>query len=203
MGVMDWLRKAGQKGLTLEQVKREEIRLGIRESQSLAKMEKTEKEREDIFAQGTRIRSPLKRRQLARTYEMKTRQGQMMERELAMMSKELTTLSALRLALERKQMGREGLSRLLMRVDEVQLMGMLEDDKISNEMYLEKLNDVLGVVTDAADSITQEVGTEGNEVMQVWQKMDEGEIESFEAGLKEARSAVNERIGKREAEEES
>ena len=203
MGVLDWLKKTGQKGLTLEQVKREEIRLGIRESQSLGKMEKMEKEREEIFAQGSRIRSPLKRRQLARTYEMKTRQGQMMERELAMISKELTTLSALRLALERKQVGREGLSRLLMRVDEVQLMGMLEDDKISSEMYMEKLNDVLGVVTDAASDITQEVGTEGNEVMQVWQKMDEGEIESYEAGLKEARSAVNERIGKREAEEES
>ncbi|MFN3487348.1 MAG: hypothetical protein ACK44W_17915, partial [Planctomycetota bacterium] len=83
--------------LTLEQVKREEIKLGIRENQTLAKLEKLEREREEIFARGTKIKSPSRRRQLARLYEMKSSGVRMLERELEILSKELATISALKL----------------------------------------------------------------------------------------------------------
>jgi hypothetical protein len=72
-------------------------------------------------------------------------------------------------------------------------MTYLEDDKITQEMYLEKLNNVLSTVTDNASQITETLGKEGNDVMQVWQKMDEGEIDNFEDGLKMADKAVRAR----------
>jgi flagellar biosynthesis GTPase FlhF len=201
MGILEILGLK-KKDLSLDQVKREEIRLGIRENQTLAKLEKVEKEREEIFARGSKIKSPAHRRQLARLYEMKASGVKMMERELAVISKELTTISALKLALERQQHSREGVSRLLHRVDEAELMTYLEDDKISQEMYLEKLNSVLSTVTEGANQITQDLGKEGSEVMQVWQKMDEGEIENFEDGLKLADKAVREREKRAEMEPE-
>ena len=65
MGFFDIvLRK--KKSLTLEDVKREEIRLGIRENQTLAKLERLEKEREEIFSKGSKIKSPSRRRQAPR-----------------------------------------------------------------------------------------------------------------------------------------
>jgi hypothetical protein len=201
MGILDILGLK-KKDLSLDQVKREEIRLGIRENQTLAKLEKVEKEREEIFARGSKIKSPAHRRQLARLYEMKASGVKMMERELALISKELTTISALKLALERQQHSREGVSRLLHRVDEAELMTYLEDDKISQEMYLEKLSSVLSTVTEGANQITHDLGKEGSEVMQVWQKMDEGEIENFEDGLKLADKAVREREKRAEMEPE-
>src|SRR5204862_7353679 len=57
MGLFEFIG-VKKKELTLEQVKREEIKLGIRETQTLAKLEKLEKEREDIFAKGLKIKSP-------------------------------------------------------------------------------------------------------------------------------------------------
>jgi len=201
MGLMEFLG-IKRKDLSLEQVKREEIKLGIRESQTLAKLEKLEKEREDIFSKGMKIKSPPRRRQLARLYEMKSSGVKTMERELSVISKELTTISALKLALERQQMSKDGVSRLLERVDEVKLMTALEDDKITQEMYLEKLNGVLSTVTDSAHQITEDLGKEGSEVMDVWQKMDEGEIDSFEDGLKMADRKVREREKKSEMEAE-
>ncbi len=192
MGLMDILG-VRRKELTLDQVKREEIRLTIRENQTLSKLEKLEKEREDIFAKGMKIKAPSRRRQLARLYEMKSAGIKTLERELAVISKELTTMSALKLALERRQMSRDGLSRLLNRVDEAKLMAYLEDDKITQEMYLEKLNSVLSSVTEGASEITEQLGREGGEVMEVWQKMDEGEIEDFDEGLKLADRRVRER----------
>jgi hypothetical protein len=201
MGLFEFIG-VKKKELTLEQVKREEIKLGIRESQTLAKLEKLEKEREEIFAKGLKIKSPPRRRQLARLYEMKSSGVKMMERELSVMSKEITTISALKLALERRSSSKEGVSRILERVDEAKLMTYLEDDKISQEMYLEKLNGVLSTVTDGANQITEELGKEGSEVMDVWQKMDEGEIESFSDGLKLADKAVREKE-KRDSEMEA
>ena len=192
MGFLDILG-VKKKDLTLDQVRREEIKLGIRESQTLAKLERSEKEREEIFAQGMKQKSPARRRQLARLYEARSSGVKMMERELSVISKELTTISALKLALERQQHSREGVSKLLNRVDEAQLMTYLEDDKITQEMYLEKLNNVLSTVTDNATQITETLGKEGNDVMQVWQKMDEGEIDNFEDGLKLADKAVRAR----------
>ena len=192
MGLFEFIG-VKKKELTLEQVKREEIKLGIRESQTLAKLEKLEKEREDIFAKGMKIKSPPRRRQLARLYELKSSGVKMMERELGVLSKELTTISALKMALERRQSSKDGVSRILERVDEAKLMTYLEDDKISQEMYLEKLNGVLSSVTEGASQITEELGKEGSEVMDVWQKMDEGEIENFSDGLKLADKAVREK----------
>jgi hypothetical protein len=201
MGLFEFIGMK-KKELTLDQVKREEIKLGIRESQTLAKLEKLEKEREEIFAKGLKIKSPPRRRQLARLYEMKSSGVKMMERELGVLSKEITTISALKLALERRQSSKDGVARILERVDEAKLMTYLEDDKISQEMYLEKLNGVLSTVTDGASQITEELGKEGSEVMDVWQKMDEGEIESFSDGLKLADKAVREKE-KRESDMEA
>jgi len=201
MGLFEFIG-VKKKELTLEQVKREEIKLGIRETQTLSKLEKLEKEREDIFAKGLKIKSPPRRRQLARLYEMKSSGVKMMERELGVLSKEITTISALKLALERRQTSKEGVSRILERVDEAKLMTYLEDDKISQEMYLEKLNGVLSTVTDGAHQITEDLGKEGSEVMDVWQKMDEGEIENFTDGLKLADRAVREKE-KRDSEMEA
>jgi hypothetical protein len=191
-----------KKDLTLDQVKREEIKLGIRESQTLAKLEKLEKEREDIFSKGMKIKSPPRRRQLARLYEMKSSGVKTLERELSILSKEITTISAVKLALERRVTGKDGVSRILERVDEARLMTYLEDDKISQEMYLEKLNGVLSTVTDGATQITEDLGKEGSEVMDVWQKMDEGEIENFADGLKLADKAVRQKE-KRDSEMEA
>jgi hypothetical protein len=192
MGFFEFLG-VKKKDLSLDQVKREEIKLGIRESQTLAKLEKLEKEREEIFAKGLKIKSPPRRRQLARLYEMKSSGVKMMERELAVLSKEITTIAALKLALERRNSSKEGVSRILQRVDEAELMTYLEDDKVSQEMYLEKLNGVLATVTEGAGQITEDLGKEGSEVMDVWQKMDEGEIDSFSDGLKLADKAVREK----------
>jgi hypothetical protein len=201
MGLFEFIGMK-KKELTLEQVKREEIKLGIRETQTLAKLEKLEKEREEIFAKGLKIKSPPRRRQLARLYELKSSGVKTMERELSLLSKEITTIAALKLALERRTNNKEGVSRILERVDEAKLMTYLEDDKISQEMYLEKLNGVLSTVTEGANQITEDLGKEGSEVMDVWQKMDEGEIENFSDGLKMADKAVREKE-KRDSEMEA
>jgi len=201
MNILGWFT-GKKKDLSLSDVKREEIRLGIREKQTIAKLERIEKEKEDIFAKGAKIKSPSRRRQLARLFDMKGQGIKMLEHELSVLSKELTTLSALKLALERRDMSRDGTSHLLNRVDEAELMTVLEDDKISQEMYAEKLGEVMGIMDESMKAEVESLGREGDEVMNVWQKMDDGEIEDFNEGLKMADKAVRTKEKKAEMEEE-
>ena len=191
MGLLDWV--ARKQGLTLDGVKRESIRLDIRERQKLAKLENLEREREAIFHRGSKERSPVRRRQMARQYDLRTRGVKQIERELSMISKEITTIGAIQAALERSQVGREGASKLLMKMNESELSTMLEDDKITQEVYMDKLTDVMGVIHEAPEALVHELGNEGSEVMNIWQRMDEGEIEGFEAGMKEARAVARDK----------
>jgi PAS domain S-box-containing protein len=61
---------------------------------------------------------------------------------------------------------------------------LLEDDKVGEELYVQKLDTLLGVVNDPAYE-SQDIGNEGLEVLKTWEQMDEGELE-FDQGLKEA-----------------
>lgn len=203
MGLLDTIFGKAKRELSLHEVKRQEIKLSIRENQTITKLERLEKEREELFAKGAKIKSPSRRRQLARQYDLRSHGLKMLEHDLNLLSKELTTIKALKLALERKEMAKQGLNSILNRVDESELMGMLENDKISQELYAEKLTEVLNVVRDGDSREWEDLGKEGSEVMNIWQKMDEGEIEDFDKAIKMADQAVRERTKKeREAETE-
>ncbi|MBI2931557.1 MAG: hypothetical protein HYY16_07880 [Planctomycetes bacterium] len=192
MDILKWFG-ARKRELSLTEVKREEIKLGIREKQTISKLERLEKEKEDIFSKGAKIKSPSRRRQLARLFDMKSQGVKMLEHELSVLSKELTTLAALKLALERRQMSHEGTSHLLNRVNEVELMTVLEDDKISQEMYAEKLGEVMGILDEGIKTQIESLGHEGDEVVKVWQKLDDGEIEDVQEAIKLADQAVREK----------
>lgn len=190
MGILSWLKSKKPKELSLENLRREEIRLTVKENQALSKLEKLEKGKEDIFTMGMKIKSPARRRQLARLYEAKSKSIGLLERELSIVSKELTALSAIRIATERKQIRKEGFARLLEKANLEELARLLEDDSVTTEMYMEKLNSMLSIATEDAEAIIQEVGSEGAEVLKVWEKLDEGEIASVEDAMRKAEDAI-------------
>ena len=108
--------------------------------------------------------------------------------------KELMTLNRLRSIIERQRtIGGKNLLEHLSDQDLGKIIGLLEDDRVSEEIYVQKLDMMLGVVTDPA-SESADVGSEGQEVLKTWEQMDEGELD-FDEGLKEASEASKERGG--------
>jgi hypothetical protein len=180
--------KGGQKGLSdlgLEEIRVEEKRLEIRENQHLRQIEKFDKLREEVFHQGAKNKSPARRRIYARRFGDYSTRISMVERELTRVVKELMTLTRVRGILERQR--QVPVANVLGRMKEedlLKLSTLLEDDKISEEVYMQKLDTLLGVVNDPAYD-SQDIGNEGLEVLKTWEQMDEGEME-FGEGLKEA-----------------
>ena len=181
-------RKKRLSKLTLKDIRYEEKRLEIRENQMIAKMDKVEKEREEMFHQGAKTRSASRRRIYARRFSHLSQRSTMTERELMRVAKELLTVGRLRSILERKAgVGGTSVLEKISDDDMVKLSSMLEDDRISEEMYVQKLDVTLGVISDPAYE-TAEIGEEGMEVLKTWERMDEGEID-FDDALKQAAEA--------------
>jgi hypothetical protein len=177
--------------LTLKEIRYEEKRLEIRENQLASSLEASEKERDEIFHQGAKTRSPSRRRIYARRFSQLSQRSLQTERELMRVGKELLTVGRLRAILERKDGPGGGVLEKLREEDMVKLASLLEDDRITEEIYLQKLDATLGVVNDPAYAST-EIGQEGLEVLKTWEQMDEGELE-FDQGLK--RASESERSG--------
>jgi len=188
MSILGNIFTKGKKGLTdlgLEEIRVEEKRLEIRENQHLRQIDKYDKLREEVFHQGAKNKSPARRRIYARRFGDYSQRISMIERELTRVVKELMTLTRVRGILERqRQIPVQNVLQRLKEDDLLKLSTLLEDDKISEEVYLQKLDTLLGVVNDPAYE-SADIGNEGMEVLKTWEQMDEGELE-FGEGLKEA-----------------
>ena len=177
--------RKGLAGMSLEAIRVEEKRLEIRENQHLHQIEKYDKLREEVFHQGAKTKSPARRRIYARRFGEFSQRIGMIERELTRVVKELMTMNRVRALLERqRQVPVQNVLQNLSEEDMIKLTTLLEDDKVGEELYLQKLDALLGVVNDPAYE-SQEIGNEGLEVLKTWEQMDEGDLE-FNEGLKEA-----------------
>ena len=189
MSILGQIFTKTKKGLSdfgLEEIRVEEKRLEIRENQHLRQIEKYDKLREEVFHQGAKNKSPARRRIYARRFGDYSQRIGMIERELSRVVKELMTLTRVRGILERQRQvsAAQNVLQRLKEEDLMKLTTLLEDDKISEEVYSQKLDMLLGVVNDPAYE-SADIGNEGLEVLKTWEQMDEGELE-FDAGLKEA-----------------
>ncbi|NUN49161.1 MAG: hypothetical protein HUU15_10075 [Candidatus Brocadiae bacterium] len=179
--------------LKLEDVRREAARLDLREQQAIRRLEQMESAKEDLFRKGAKLKSPIRRKQLARQFEQKKNEIAIAERELNRLSKEAVTLAAIRMAVQRKQDMKKGVLSILSLAEEGEVQRLLEDDKISYDMYMERLGEITEATKDSSQDIVNEVGKEGAELMDIWQKMDDGEIDSFDTGLRLAEEKLKEK----------
>src|SRR4051812_10880102 len=122
---------------------------------------------------------------------MKTQEQLMAARELNLRSKELLTVSRLRMIRENNDRGR-ALGRLNVTDKDVALISQwIEDDAVSQDMYLEKLNGILDLGAQADKDALAGAGLSGagQELMNIWNEMDRGAMKEDEA-FEEADKAV-------------
>ncbi|MBI5369101.1 MAG: hypothetical protein HZA54_18845 [Planctomycetes bacterium] len=171
-----WDRLFGRKQdpslLELELVKREEKRLELREAQLVAQIEKLEGEKETVFAAGAKTTSLPRRRMYARRFGDLVARLALSDRDLARGSKELLTLGRIRGALERKATPLGSVLAGMSERQAVELARLLEDDRLSEELYLTKLDGLLGLADDPAYEAAP-VGGPGQDVLKAWEAMDE------------------------------
>jgi hypothetical protein len=178
--------------LNRQELRREEILLEKQRDRLFKKIETIGTEKQKIFQQGATQKSPELRKSLALQFEMKTQEQLMVARELNLRSKELMTVSRLRMVQENREKGRS-LGRLnVTDKDVARISSWIEDDAVTQEMYSERLDQILELGEQAdrdalAGTNLKEAGTE---IMNIWNDLDRGTLkqdEAFEEADKAAR----------------
>jgi hypothetical protein len=187
MSILDIFK--GRKKITAQDIRIEKIRLEQREKKLASDIEGMAKEKEELFRKGAGTTSKSLRMIYARKFEETTKRLQLMERESIRLWKEVRVITALNHVMEHTR--GSGGERLLAKMTDGQmmdLMRLIDSDDIKGEVFNEKLDQMMGLI-DATDAQKEPVGAEGQEILGIWEKMDEGAME-LEEGLKKADDEV-------------
>ena len=194
-------RKKTLSELDRQELRKEEILLTKQRDRLFKKIEQISGDKQKIFQQGAAQKSPELRKALAQDFELKTQEQLMSARELNLRSKELLTVSRLRMVKENTERGR-ALGRLnLTDKDVAKISQWIEDDSVSQDMYQDRLNQILelGAQSDKDALASAGLSGAGQELMNIWNEMDRGAIKHEEA-FEEADKAVRRRASAMEKE---
>ncbi|HEV7300532.1 MAG TPA: hypothetical protein VGN72_14295 [Tepidisphaeraceae bacterium] len=180
--------------LSPQELRKEEILIGKQREKLFKRVEQIAGEKQKIFQQGAAQKSPELRKALAQDFELRTQEQLMVARELGLRSKELLTVSRLRMVKENQGRG-SALGRLnLTDKDVARISTWIEDDAVSQEMYVERLNGLLelGEHSDKDGLAASGLTPAGQELMNVWNDLDKGAVKP-DAAFEEADKAVRRR----------
>jgi len=185
--------------LSRQELRKEEILLTRQRDRLFKRLEQIAAEKQKIFQQGAAQKSPDLRKALAQDFELKTQEQLMAARELNLRSKELLTVSRLRMIKENQARGK-ALGRLnVTDKDVARITQWIEDDSVTQEMYVERLDAILetGVQADRDALASARLSSAGQELMEIWNQMDRGRLKQQEA-FAEADKAVRQRHAAKE-----
>lgn len=179
--------------MTRSELRRQELLLEKDRKQMLDKVLKLAKDKQSLFERGARERTPEARQMLAQEFELRTTEQLMLQRQLNVRTKELLTVSRLRMLRENAdRMKGGGKLGFISAKDMMRLGRMIESDSIKVEMYQERLDEILAIGREA-DEHAATNHEAGKAVMDIWEKLDRGEIADASEGFHEADRRVRER----------
>ena len=187
-------RKKTLSELNRQELRREEILLTKQRDRLFKKIETLSVNKQKIFQQGAIQKSPELRKALAQDFELKTQEQMLSARELNLRSKELLTVSRLRMIKENNERG-SALGRLnLTDKDVARISQWIEDDAVSQDMYQERLGQILDLGAQSDKDALAQAGLSGagQELMNIWNDLDRGALKQDEA-FEEADKAVRRR----------
>jgi hypothetical protein len=195
MGLLDWLTKREKPlaKMTPDELRHQELLLDKDRAQLLRRVETLAAEKQGLFDRGAREKLPEARRMMAQEFELKTTEQLMVGRQLNIRSKEALTIGRLRMLKENAARSKErGGLVPINECDLIALERLIEDDAVSTEMYQERLDRVLSLGTSVDQGATG-LSQAGQQVMDIWDKMDSGLIKDSSEGFDEADRRVRER----------
>jgi len=195
MSLFDWLTKKEKSlsQMTRQELRRKELLLEKERTQYRKRVEKLSREKQSLFDQGAKEKTPEVRRMLAQEFELKTSEQLMLARQLNIRSKEMMTVSRLRMLRENAERAAASGSKLglVNEKDLVTLTRLIESDAVTTEMYQQRLDDVLALGA-GVDQGEAGLSQAGQQVLNIWEKMDTGLIDDRTEAFDEADRRVRE-----------
>ncbi len=195
MSFLDWLvkKKKPLSKMTRSELRRQELLLEKDRRQMLKRIKKLAVDKQDMFEKGAGEKTPEVRKTLAQEFELKTSEQLMISRQLNIRSKELLTVSRLRMIRENNERSKAAGSRfgLISEMDVIKLGKLIESDAVTTEVYQERLDRLLEIGA-GVDEGAAGLSEAGQEVLNIWDKMDQGVFADAAEAFDEADRRVRE-----------
>ena len=195
LAFFDWLtkRKKRLSQMSRSELRRQELLLEKDRKQLLNRVTKLAREKQNLFEQGSTEKTPELRRVFAQEFELKTTEQLMLARQLNIRSKEMMTVSRLRMLRENADRAGSSASLGLVRESDILRLGkLIESDAIKAEIYQERLDEILAVGA-SADEGASALNEAGRGVLDVWAKMDAGDLTDAQEAFDQADRSVREK----------
>ncbi len=194
MGLFDWLTQKNKSlsEMTRSELRKQELLLQRDRDQLIKRISQLADQKQKIFEKGKIEKSPEVRRVMAQEFDLRTTEQFMASRQLNIRSKEALTVTRMRMLKENVDRAQARGSKLGMisEKDLVSLEKLIENDKITSEIYQERLDGMLqGTLDEGESSLTP--GSQ--QVMDIWEQMDTGLIKDDNEAFDEAERRVRER----------
>jgi hypothetical protein len=180
--------------MSVSELRAQEMLLENERNRMQAKMTRLAKDKQKIIEQGAKEKTPELRRTYAQQFDLLHTEQMMISRHLNIRSKELLTVSRLRMLRESAQRARVSVGPLptIRESDLATIERLIENNKITTEMYQERLDEILQIGVEADEAAAAGVSPAAQELLKVWNDMDAGLIKDNEA-FDEAEKRVRER----------
>ncbi len=196
MSFFEWLttKRKTLATMNVAELRAQEMLLQNERNRMQARVGRLAKDKQKLIEQGAKERTPELRRTFAQQYDLLHTEQMMVARHLNIRSKETLTVSRLRMLRETGQMFGAGLAArpLIREGDLAAIERLIENDRISSEMYQERLDEILRLGAEADES-TAGVSPAAQELLKIWSDMDAGLIKDTGAAFDEAERRVRER----------
>lgn len=194
MGLFDWLTQKNKSlsEMTRSELRKQELLLQRDRDQLIKRISQLADQKQKIFEKGKIEKSPEVRRVMAQEFDLRTTEQMMASRQLNIRSKEALTVTRMRMLKENVDRAQARGSKLGMisEKDLISLEKLIENDKITSEIYQERLDGMLqGTLDEGESSLTP--GSQ--QVMDIWEQMDTGLIKDDNEAFDEAERRVRER----------
>lgn len=197
MNFFTWLttRRKTLATMSVAELRAQEMLLENERNRMQGKVAKLAQEKQKLVEQGAREKTPELRRTLAQQYDLLHTEQMMLARHLNIRSKEYLTVARLRMLRESASSAARvaAAGRPLIRAEDLATIErLIENDRVTSEMYQERLDEILRVGQEA-DAAAAGVSPAAAELLKVWNDMDAGLIKDAGAAFDEAEKRVRER----------
>lgn len=198
MNFFEWLttRRKTLATMDVAELRAQEMLLTNERDRMQSRIGKLATDKQKLIEKGAKEKTPELRRTFAQQYDLMHTEQMMVARHLNIRSKEALTVTRLRLLRENSQRAGAGLGGIgtgLIRDGDLALIErLIENDRITTEMYQERLDAILQIGHDA-DAEASGLSPASQELLRVWNDMDAGLIKDTTAAFDEAERRVRER----------
>ena len=197
-------RKKSIDKISLDELRRERIKLEQEESKMAHRIEDLEKRKEALLLKGKDDSSQRQQLLIARKYKEYDVMAQNYDKNMQLFSKQLRIINGfIQIKENQKLLHQAGISSLVNKMDLVKLQQYVEKSTVDGQFYLDKFSDILATLEESGElvGVTPE-DPDVLEIVKVMQELKTAEAEDPEGALKESKKKADRILHKEEPEGE-